>query len=412
MVLGRVSVNSVYLTGEKGAHLLGAMLLMVGVARLLGKGGLADYGFVIALTAVFVPVLDMGLNNRIIKAVASRDVLARRAGADAVGLKLAVAPVVLAVMTLGAWGAGKSWEILAAVLLVGGSTVAMSLGDAVSSIFKGLQRPVYSALLVAGLNVFLLAMGVGAMGLGLGLVGVGACYLLSRSLYFGVGMVVVNRVAPDLSPPLRAGLHGGQLIQGLQHLPAPYYLGNLLHLGYVATYLSVDETESAPFFIGYRLAAALFVLASASQEAVLPALTQRFREVSGLGATLSRMFWALLGITLAAVAVVQVAARPVTVWAFGSEYLPAVSAVRLLAWTAPPLVLCGLAHTALLAMERQKVASFAMLGTLIGGMVIAILAVRIGGAAAGGVAPALVGLVSAGVLWTVVWRTARRSAAA
>ncbi|MDP6776430.1 MAG: hypothetical protein QGI83_06680 [Candidatus Latescibacteria bacterium] len=404
-------MNSAYLTGEKGAHLLGAMLLMVGVARLMGKGGFADYGFVIALTALFVPVLDFGLNNRVIKAVASRGDQAKRATADAVGLKLVLAPPALAVMGLVGWAAGKSWEILAAVLLVGGSTVAMSLGDAVSSIFKGLQRPIFSALLVAGLNVLLLGTGVGAMGMGLGLLGIGVSYLVCRSLYFVLAMAVVGWIDPDLRPPLRPGIRRVQFAQGLQHLPAPYYLGNLLHLAYVATYLSVDVSVSAPFFIGYRLAAALFILASAGQEAVLPALTERFGQVSGLGRALLRAFWAQLGITLGAVGIVQVAARPVTVWIFGDDYLPAVAAVRLLAWTAPPLVLSGLAHTALLAMERQRAASLAMLATLAGGTVTAALAVQIGGAQAGGLAPALVGLVSAGVLWTAVWRTARRTPA-
>ena len=293
-----------------------------------------------------------------------------------------------------------------------GGHAAGSLGDAVSSVFKGLQRPVYGAILVTGLNVLLLGSGVGAMGLGLGIVGIGACYLLCRGLYCIAGLIVLDRVEPSLRPPLRAEVNKGLFAQGLLHLPAPYYLGNLLNLAFMATYVSLDEAESGPYFIGYRLAAALFVLASASQEAVLPALTQRFHGMSGLGRTLSRAFWTSLGITLAAVLVVQVAARPVTVWFFGSEFLSAVSAVRLLAWSAPPLALCGLAHTALLAMERQKAASFAMLGTLSVGAVVAILAVRIGGAAAGGMAPALVGLVSAILLWTVVWRTSRRSSAA
>ena len=410
--MARVSVNSVYLTGEKGAHLLGAMLLMVGVARLLGKTGLEDYGFAITLTASFVPVLDVGLNNRVIKAVSARGVQAKRAVVDAVGLKFALALPVVAVMGLGALIVGRPWGMVAVVLLVGASTVAMSLGDAVSSVFKGLQRPVYSVTLVAGLNVLLLGSGVAAMGLGLGLVGIGACYLLSRGLYCSAGMMVLDRVEPSLRPPLRAEVHKGLFAQGLLHLPAPYYLGNLLNIAYLTTYLCLDEGESAPFFIGYRLAAALFVLASASQEAVLPALTQRFLGMSGLVQTLSRTFWVLLGITLAAVLIVQVAARPVTVWAFGSEYLPAVAAIRLLAWTAPPLVLCGLAHTALLAMNRQKIASLAMVCTLLGGAVAAILAVRIGGAVEGGVALTLCGLVSACVLWTTVWRTARRSAVA
>ena len=58
--MGRMSLNSAYLTVEKSAHLLGGMLLMVGVARLMGASALANYTFAISLTAFFVPIMFSG----------------------------------------------------------------------------------------------------------------------------------------------------------------------------------------------------------------------------------------------------------------------------------------------------------------------------------------------------------------
>ena len=81
--MARVSENSIFITVEKGAHLLGGMLLLVGVARLLGESGLADYVFVVGLTAFFVPLLDAGSNNRVIKASASRLTAGRTACSEA-----------------------------------------------------------------------------------------------------------------------------------------------------------------------------------------------------------------------------------------------------------------------------------------------------------------------------------------
>ena len=63
--------NAIYLTGEKAVHTLGGLLSMVLVARVLGTDALADYGFAISLTAFFIPFLDIGMNNRIIKSVAA-----------------------------------------------------------------------------------------------------------------------------------------------------------------------------------------------------------------------------------------------------------------------------------------------------------------------------------------------------
>lgn len=404
--MGRVAVNSIYLTVEKGAHNLFGLLLVVGVARLLGEEGLGDYAYVMSLTALFVPLLDMGLNNRVIKAVASRGPGARAAASDAVALKLALAPPVLVVMGAAAWFSGKS-AILAAVLLVGASTVAMSLGDALNAIFKGLQRPIYSALLVGGLNALIFVSALGAVGAGLGLAGLGACYFLCRSGFLGAGLGLVGRVAPNLRPAFKPAIRRDLIVHGLWYLPAPYFLGNLLNLSYMTTYFAVGEAESGQFAIGYKLATALFILASANLEAILPALTCRFQDAESLRGMLLRTLGALLGITLLGVMAVQ-AVAPVTVWVFGAAFTPAVSAVRLLAWTLPPLALCGLAHTALLAVDRQKSGALIMLALVIVGTASGIVAARFWGPVGTALAPTVTGCLFAIALWTMVWRETGR----
>ena len=64
--------NALLLTAEKASHLVGALIAMVLVARRLGPEILADYGFVISVTAFFVPLIDVGLNTRVIKAAAAK----------------------------------------------------------------------------------------------------------------------------------------------------------------------------------------------------------------------------------------------------------------------------------------------------------------------------------------------------
>ena len=82
--MSRLSKQVFLLTLEKASHLGGAMLLLVAVARLMGEMALGDYAYVIAITAVFVPVLDLGLNTRVIRAVAKGE--GARALQDAVVL--------------------------------------------------------------------------------------------------------------------------------------------------------------------------------------------------------------------------------------------------------------------------------------------------------------------------------------
>ena len=406
--MGRITLNSIYLTAEKGAHLAFAMLLMVGVARVLGEGGLGNYAYVIALTSLFLPILDLGLNNRVIRNVAADDAGASSAATEAVSLKLGMAAPALVLMALAAWASGKSLEIFVAVLLVGASTVAMSLGDAINSVFKGLQRPIYSVLLVASMNGLLFAVGTGAMLSGLGLVGVAACYLLCRGSYLGVGLGLVHRVTPRHRPEFKPAIRRQLIGQGLRYLPPAYFLMNLLNLNFITTDLVVGEAQSGQYAIGYRLATALFVLASASLEAILPALSSEIRAGTDLRHTLSRSFGALFAITLVGVGIIQIAARPVTIWIFGPEYAPSVGPIRLLVWTVPPFVLCGLAHTALLALDRQAAGAVSMLALVVLGTGLGVVGILVWNADVAAMAPTGTGGLFAIILWGMVWRELRK----
>ncbi|MCZ6635958.1 MAG: oligosaccharide flippase family protein [bacterium] len=399
--------NAFYLTVEKGAHLLGGLLLMVGVARWMGEQVLGQYAFVISWTALFVPALDMGLNNRIIKQVAIGDVVGEQAVHDAMGFKLLVGPIVLGLMVAGAWAMGKPAEILVAVLLVGGSTLAMSLGDALNAIFKGLQRSGYSALLLVGLNGALLVLGLAGMAFGIGLIGIAGAYLVCRVGYWGAGMGFASRVVSTYRLRFRPTVQWERVIQGVYLLPTPYFLGALLHLNFITTDLFVSDPVSAHFAIGYRLAAALFVLGGASLEVFLPSLTERFQTARDLKPVLFRGGMAFLGLTILGVVIVQVAAETVTIWVFGQAYLAAVEPIRLLAWTVPPFVLCGLAHTALLAMDRERKGFGVMLGLVGLGFVVGGIGMFLGGAYGVALAPTGLGCVFACVLWGMVWQELR-----
>jgi len=405
--LRRLTVNTCFLTLEKSAHLLGAMLVMVAVARVLGEEVLAAYVFVIGLTAFFVPILDAGFNNRVIKTVAGREGLGQGAVAEALAYKLTLAAPTLILMATAAWVSGESREVLIAVLLVGASTVGMSVGDAFNSALKGLQRPAYSALLIGGLNAVLLLSSLAAVLSGAGLVGVAVCFAVCRIGYAAAGALILRRVAPAESPVRLTYVRAKEIADGLKHLASVYFLGNLLHVNYITTYVTSGETESADFAIGYRVAAALLVLCTAGLEAILPHVTQRFRTEGYGRRSLTRTFAIYGGIGLVVALVTQVAAGPAVWFVFGGGYAGAAEPVRVLAWSVPVFVVCGLGHTILMGMDRQ------------GGSTAVMLAMFVFGAAAGGAAsvwrgawataaaPSATGCLFAVLLFAMAWRRAR-----
>ncbi len=398
--MARVSENSVFITVEKGAHLLGGMLLLVGVARLLGESGLADYAFVIGLTAFFVPILDAGTNNRIIKAAASSPAEGRVACLEALSFKLVLALPALVVMAGVAWAIGAGPDVTLAVLLVGVSTVSMSMGDGLNAVFKGLQRSGTCALLMLGLNVLLLASGVGAMIAGWGLVGVASCYLVCRAGYLAAGFVLVRRAAGELGPVLRAEFNRHRIVDGLKHLPAVYYLINLLSLNYLAIYHQTGGGAEAGFLaVGFRLAAALLILIGASFEAVLPALSTRLTDGQAFMKLVVRSAVTLTGIALAASVAVQLMLGPAVTWLLGQAYLPALPFAMQLVWCVPPFVLCGVAHTTLLAAHEQGRAAGWMAVLVVVGAVASVFAYQYHGP----VLTAFVPAVSACALGVVLW---------
>lgn len=393
--------NAIYLTAEKAVHTLGGLIGMVLVARFLGTDALADYGFAISVTAFFIPVLDLGMNNRIIKAVAAgKGVSATLDGVFA--YKLAIAPVVLGVMLVGGmvWGDAPNLSVL--VLLVGVSTVSMSLGDGASSVFKGLQKSHISFVLIAGLNIVLLCGLFGAMLLGRGLVVVGICYAVSRIGYALVAFLILRRTVSESSFPLRIGFDRETLLDGLLHIPGIYYLGNLLSLTYLATYVMSPE-KAGLYYVGYRAAAAVYVLVSAGFEAVLASTVSREgKRPSSLGT-----WFVIYGVI--ALLVLYVAA-PIVPVVFGQLFTGSIRPIRLLASCVPPFALCGLAHTLLMAAHRERFGAAVMAALLVGGFGLALIGEAIAGPELTALMPAASSLVAMTALWIGLSRRVKQMA--
>jgi len=385
--------NSIYLTLEKASHIGFGMVLVVAVARILGPEGLGGYAFVIGLSSLFVPLMDLGLNNRTILRVAEGGTAAVQAMTEAVGFKILVAPPALVVMGLAGWALGKSPQVLAALLLVGASAVFMGLGDAFNAVFKGMRRPVYGMWLVAGLNLILCASGIWTMAAGKGLMGLAVCFFLSRAVYLAAAALLLRKVGGALRPQLLGGFRGGGwgfLVDGLKYLPAVFFCGHLLNLNFLTLYAALPESQAGQYAVGYRVAIALLVLLSASTEAVLPELAVREKKMDALRWT------ARIAIVSTVVAcALHVLAEPSALALFGSAYEASIPSVRWLGWTIPGLAACALLHSMLLAAGRAREAVWTMSGLLIAGSLSGACALALWGTFGLAVVPALVGPVFA-----------------
>lgn len=351
-----VARNALLLTAEKASHLVGALFAMFLVARYLGSDVLADYGFVISVTSFLVPLVDVGLNTRVIKASAARDRSARSSFTDAIAYRLAVGPAVLGLMMVGGLLWARTPEAELAVLLIGLSTFAMSLGDTANAVFKGLQRADYSFGLIGGLNLILLTALLMALERGGGLVAVGVAYLMARTAYLLAAFGLVYQRAGVSIRGAKPSLRVSVVVEGLYHLPSPYFLGNALAAAYLATYVILGEGDAGPYYIGYRAAAAVFILVSAGFEAVLASASAH-----GADRSLNRSVGSMFVLLAIGGAVGLYACAPLVRVLFGEVYVQSVTSVRVLAWCIPPFAFTGLAHTLLIAQDAQKQATHLLL---------------------------------------------------
>ncbi len=380
--------NVICLTVEKAVHTLGGFACMVMVARVLGTDLLADYGFAISLTAFFIPLLDLGMNNRIIKIVASGDSLSRILH-EVISYKVTIAPLAFILMV----GGGQIWggaHVVLLVALIGLSTLAVSLGDSANAVFKGLQRSDLSCCIISALNVVLVLSLYLAMRWGGDLVTVGWCYAFSRIGYCAAAFVLLHRVCPDTRLSFRIGIDWQSARSGCLHLPGIYYLGNLLYLSYLATYI-LSPAEAGVYYVGYRAAAATYVLVSAGFEAVLASAVKEGARPSGMG------MWFVIYSLIVMLLLFLLA--PLTIYVFGEAFVGSVRPIRLLASCVPPFALCGLAHTLLMAARHERFAAVAMAVLLGGGFGMAFAFEYFYGPETTALAPAAASMLAVVALW-------------
>ena len=219
---------------------------------------------------------------------------------------------------------------------------------------------------------------------------------------------MVHLIARDHRAPFRPGISRVPVVEGILHLPAVYFLGNLLHIAYIITYLTSDPSQSDIYAVAYRVAAALFILTGASMEAVLPALTQKMDNSGEFRRTVKKLFWSHVILSLLVVALVQGLAVHIVPFVLGDAFEVAAGPVKLLVLCVPVFTLCALGHTVLLATGQQKTATVCMVALLVTGSALGVIAAGIWGAVGTALASVLTACIFGVVLWEMVRRQIRK----
>src|SRR5260370_1229775 len=155
-------------------------LLFVVAGRTLGDVEFGKFSFALALGTIFETLMDFGLHQVTIRAVARDRSQATALLHHTLGIKLVWGAVAMAALAATATILRPEWDVRLACYLLGGSLVLRSYMLTIRGVLQGLERFGWDSIVVAADRAILLAFGAAALVAGGGLRGLAIAFVVAR----------------------------------------------------------------------------------------------------------------------------------------------------------------------------------------------------------------------------------------
>jgi O-antigen/teichoic acid export membrane protein len=332
------------------------LLLYIAAARMLGSvDELGKFSFALLLGGVFETLMDFGLHQVTIRAVARDKSRASFLLRHALAIKLLWASGALVVLVITANILRPQWDVRIACYLIGGSLVFRSYMLTIRGVLQGLEHFGWDAVVVLADRILLLVFGVAALWMGTGLRGLAIAFVLARGaalvLALGVTQTRLGGVGLAYDAEVWRDLHRTALPLGffLVVLNLYSYVDGVM-LGYLRT-----DAETGLYAAAYRIYEGFTYAALALSTVLTPRLSALFtsdrarhRRIAFGGMSGS----AALGTAVAVVAFVI--ATPLLVFLFGADYAAATAAFRILVVGLPVVFAIWILHAIAISVDREQ----------------------------------------------------------
>src|SRR5258707_3319381 len=298
--------------------------LMIVAARVLGDVEFGKFTFALALGGVFETLMDFGIHQVMVRAVARDKSRETKLLRHALAIKLLWSGGALALLVLTATILRPQWDVRIACYLIGGSLVFRSFMLTIRGVFQGLEHFGWDSVVVLADRGLMLGLGVAALLEGYGLRGLTLAFVVARGVALALAALVT---------PVRLGGVGFRYDRDVWFdlhrtaLPLGFFLVVLnlysyvdgVMLGYMRT-----DAELGLYTAAYKVYEGLTYAPLAMSTVLTPRLSELFiadrakhrrLSLAGIGASTALGIW---------VAIVAFAiARPLLVTVFGAEYIQA-----------------------------------------------------------------------------------------
>jgi O-antigen/teichoic acid export membrane protein len=334
---------------------LASLALYVVMARELGPTGFGEFTFALALVVLLTVFGNFGIDSLVAREVARRREVAEGLLIDGVVTKIAFGGLgAVAAIGVAAIGDYRDAVVLAVVLLALATVVDMT-AKVFQATFQGLDdmAPVALSLLVqrcvtatAGIVLLLAGAGVATVAL----------------VWLGGSLVALALVAGWLSrrgvrPERRTSVARTRSLVAASFAIGLAGIFSTVLFRVDATMLSlIDGNQAVGLYgVAYRLLESTLFLSFAFVSALLPSLSRLTRDSTPTVAAVFELGSKVIAVTLVPVGAALVFfAEPILELLFGSEYVPAVTAARILGGAAFLYGFSYLGSYVLISQHRQR----------------------------------------------------------
>jgi O-antigen/teichoic acid export membrane protein len=331
------------------------LILMIAAGRVLGEVEFGKFAFALLLGGIFETLMDFGLHQVTVRAVARDKARATTLLHHVLAIKLLWAAGTMALLIVTANILRPQWDVRIACYLIGGSLVFRSYMLTIRGVLQGLEHFGWDSVVVLADRGLLLVFGLAALWSGTGLRGLTIAFVAAR----GVALVLAGIIAQARLGGVGFRYDGAAWLDlHKTALPLGFFLVVLnlysyvdgVMLGFMRT-----DAETGLYTAAYKIYEGFTYAPLAISTVLTPRLSELFvvdrrrhRQVAVRGVASS----AALGVAVATVA--YVIARPLLVFLFGDAFADATPPFRILAFGLPVVFAIWILHAAAISVDRER----------------------------------------------------------
>ncbi len=331
------------------------LVLFVVAGRTLGEGEFGKFSFALALGMIFETLMDFGLHQVTIRAVARDKSRATELLHHALGIKLMWTGGALTALVATATLLRAEWDVRIACYLIGGSLVLRSYMLTIRGVLQGLERFGWDSVVVAVDRAVLLVFGLAALASGSGLRGLVIAFVAARAVALALSTWLTHAQLGGI------GVRFDRAIwRDLQTTAVPFgfflivinlysYVDSIM-LGKMRT-----DAETGLYTAAYKTYEGLTYAASVIAAVLTPRLANLFvsdrrqhRRLALLGVAGSA------GLAVAIGGVAYVLAAPLIALLFGAAFVPAADPFRILCLGLAFVFAIWVLHAVAISVNRER----------------------------------------------------------